>query len=256
MAKQAQPPKSAASRNMVAKPEGTRSGASGPKGSAQRNNRRGRRRSNNMILLWVIAGVVVLIAGVLLLNQRSLTNNGVTSAPRVSEGTTWGPADAPVKIVEYSNFGCIHCKNFAQNDEPQLRKDFESTGKVRFEFKQFKLGDPSATDAANASLCAADQQRFWDMHDLLFQKQGLSASVFSKASLKSYGQQLGLDAAKFNACVDNSQFMSAVDQNSQDGVNLGVNGTPTFFINGKMQVGEMPYATLKSQIDALVKSAS
>lgn len=254
MAKQAQTSKPAAPRSAAAKEDGARPGASARGGSkGQRAGKRGKGRSSSMILVWIIAGVVVLIAGVLLLNQQALTGGGVTGAPRIGQGTAWGPADAPVKIVEYSNFGCIHCKNFAQNDEPSLRKDYESTGKVRFEFKQFKLGDPSTSDAANASLCAADQQRFWDMHDLLFQKQGTGASVFSKSSLKSYGQQLGLDTTKFNACIDKGQFQDTVEQNSQEGINLGVNGTPTFFINGKAQVGEIPYATLKAQIDALLK---
>ncbi len=225
-------------------------------GKSGRTATRGRKSNNQFVLLWVIGGVLVVLIGVLLLNQQALTAGISNSAS--SQGSTggpsWGPVGAPVTIVEYSNFGCIHCKNFAQQDEPQLRKEYEASGKVRFEFRQFDLGNPPAKDAANASLCAADQNRFWDYHDVLFRNQGLSATAFSKGSLKEYGKQLGLDTAKFNACVDGNQRMDQVDQNTAEGSKLGVNATPTMFINGTMQQGELPYDQLKAKIEAAIQT--
>lgn len=256
MAKQSQTTKSGAPGKSTSRSDSPRaaSARSASRANAQRG-RRNRGRSNNAILLWVIGGVIVLVAGILLLNQRQFSGGG-GGAAHVSAGSAWGPVDAPVKIVEYSNFGCSHCRNFALDAGQKLRQEYGAGGKVRFEFKQFKLGDPSTTDAANASLCAADQSRFWDYHDLLFQKQGISATAFSKGSLKAYAKQLNLDSTTFDTCVDKSQFMATVNQDSQDGVNLGVNGTPTFFINGEQSVGDQPYDQLKAKVDAAIAAKS
>ncbi len=235
---------------------GTKPTTTSGKATAKGRRRRGRSNSNRTLIWLIIGGVVVLFGGIVLLNWQALFGGtAVVGSPRVSAGTSWGPANAPVKIVEYSNFGCPHCKTFAENSGKTLRKDYEAGNKVSFEFKQFKLGDPSTTDAANASLCAADQSRFWDYHDLLFAQQGKMAAPFTKVNLKQYGAQLELDAAKFNACVDNGQHLNQVEADSQDGQSQGVDGTPTFIINGQKLVGDVPYAQLKAAVDAAVQKA-
>jgi protein-disulfide isomerase len=257
-----------ASKNAPATP-GTNTGQGKPSGATKtttatssravaRGSKRRRVKSNsNRTLVWlIIGGVVVIFAGIVLLNWQSLFGTQATASPQVSEGTSWGPASAPVKIVEYSNFGCSHCKNFAENNGKTLRQEYEAGGKVRFEFRQFKLADQGATEAANASLCAADQNRFWNYHDILFARQGTSADPFSKANLQQYGKELGLDSATFDPCVINDKFMDAVNQNSQEGSSQGVEGTPTFFVNGKMLVGDVPYEELKGAVDAALQSAN
>ena len=208
------------------------------------------RSINSRILLLIVIGVVVLVAaGIVLLQIQSLSRSPEV-AGSVGEWTTWGPASAPVQIIEYSNFGCGYCRNFALGPGKQIRDEYEGTGKVHFEFKQFRLGDQSTTDAANASECAADQGRFWDYHDLLFSQQGVSADPFTRSALKQYAAQLGLDTARFNRCVDDSQHLEKVYRDTQEGQKQGVTGTPAFFINGEKVPGYISYDALKGKIEA------
>ncbi len=217
--------------------------------------RAAKKRNDSRWLLFALVGAaVVIVVGLILLNSRALNQTPVASG-QVSSGLSWGPANAPVKIVEFSNFGCSHCRDFAADDGKRLRVEYEGTGKVRFDFMPFSLGSAEPDAAANAAVCAADQGRFWDYHDLLFARQGVSADAFSTASLKQYGQQLGLDAAKFNACVDSGAHADKVHQTSQQGTSMGVNATPTIFVNNDRVVGAVPYDQLKAKVDAAVKAA-
>ncbi len=219
--------------------------------------RAARKRNDSQWLLFALVGAaVVIVVGLILLNSRALNQTPVASG-QISQGLSWGPADAPVKILEFSNFGCSHCKDFAEVDGKRLREEYEAGGKVRFDFMPFSLGSAEPDAAANAAVCAADQGRFWDYHDLLFARQLVSADAFSAASLKQYGQQLGLDAAKFNPCVDSGAHADVVHQASQEGTSMGVNATPTIFVNNARLVGAVPYEELKAKIDtALANVAS
>ena len=216
---------------------------------------RASKSNNTRMLLWVILGAAVLIvAGIIILQSQSLGRAPEISGT-VSQGLSWGPESAPVKIIEYSNFGCSHCRDFAENQGKQLRQEYEAGGQVRFDFKPFSLGSSEPDDAANAALCAADQGRFWDYHDYLFSQQGVSSDSFGKAALKQYGSQLGLDMGKFTPCVDRSEHLDQVHQTSQEGMAKGVNSTPTFYINGQQVLGAVPYAELKAQVDAALQAA-
>jgi protein-disulfide isomerase len=114
---------------------------------------------------------------------------------------------------------------------------------------------PESADAANASECAADQERFWDYHDLLMSRSGTGANVFGKASLKQYATELGLDAATFNACVDGDEHLEKVYQDVSDGRGQGVGSTPTFFINGEKVEGAIDYEQFKSIVDGYLANA-
>jgi protein-disulfide isomerase len=226
------------------------------KSTARRTVRKSAGRSNNSLVLWIIIGAaIVIVAGVIMLQSRAL-NQTPTVSGTVSDGLTWGPANAPVKIVEYSNFGCIHCRDFAKDQGKRLRQEYEATGKVRFEFVPFSLGSPDPDTAASAAMCAADQGRFWDYHDILFAKQGVSADAFSPAALKQYATMVpGMDTAKFDQCVDRGQHRDQVAQYATQGRDLGVEATPTFFINNQIvdPPGALPYDQLKAKVDAAIK---
>ena len=146
---------------------------------------------------------------------------------------SWGPAAAKVTILDFSDFGCSHCADFALNQGQQLRAEYEKTGQVRFEYKPFVLDWNRTADPANAAACAADQGKFWDYHDALFARQGSSAQAFSTAALKGYAAELGLDATTFNRCVDKKERYDLLDKVGAEGRARGVNATPTFFINGQ-----------------------
>jgi protein-disulfide isomerase len=217
--------------------------------------RSAKKRNGSQWLLFALVGAaVVIVAGLILLNARTLNQTPVASG-QISSGLSWGAADAPVKIVEFSNFGCSHCADFAANDGKRLREEYEATGKVRFDFMPFSLGSAGPDAAANAAVCAADQGRFWDYHDLLFARQLVSADAFSASSLKQYGQQLALDATKFNVCVDTGAHADNVHRTSQEGTTRGVNATPTLFVNNDRVVGAVPYDQLKAKVDAALRAA-
>ncbi len=210
--------------------------------------------NTRLLLIIVIGAALLVVAGIVLLQFQAASKPPPVSA-RTGEGTVWGPADAKVKIVNYSDFGCIHCANFARNVGPRIRAEYESSGNVRFEFKDFIIGGPDTANAANAAECAADQGRFWDYHDLLFSRQGTGPNVFKKASLKQYGEQLGLNTEQFNACVDGDQHLETVYRDSSEGQGQGVTGTPTFFINGERIAGEVPYEQFKARVEAALAAA-
>lgn len=201
------------------------------------------------MLLGLIAGVVVVAIGLIGLAVQA-TQRPVVSTGRTGEGTSWGPADAPVRIVDYSDFGCSFCGVFARNQGVQLRREYEATGKVRFEFKHFIIGGQRTRDAALAAECAADQGRFWDYHDTLFARQGTSSDPFGRSALKQYAVELGLDTAQFNSCLDSNKYVEKVTRDTAEGRGLGVNATPTFFINGQKIEGAQPYEVFKAAVDA------
>jgi len=218
----------------------------------------GRKRAGSPVVLWVVIGAVaVIVVGIILLQVQSM-NKPVTTSGRITEGTAWGPVDAPVKIVEYADFGCTFCRQFALNQGKQLQQEYEKTGKVRFDSRSFIIEGPSTRDAANAALCAAEQGRFWDYQDVLYGKSGTGQpqAVFAKAALKNYGAQVGLDATKFNACVDTGQYLPEVQRQHNEGAARGVKATPSFFINGKKIEGAAPYAEFKAAVDAALKASA
>ena len=126
---------------------------------------------------------------------------------------------------------------------PQIKQAYE--GKIRFVFRNFPVhGDP-AVKAAEATLCANDQGKFWEYHDLLFANQ----SALDVASLKGYAAQLGLDTAIFDQCLDGGEKTAEVQKDAQDGASYGVKSTPTFFINGRLASGAQPFSVFQQAID-------
>ncbi len=236
MAKQAQKPKSTYSAPRKGKPA--------PKKSTL----------SPAVLLGVIAAAVLVVAGIVILATRA-NSAPIVATNRVGEGAVWGPATAPVKITVYSDFGCSHCRDWALSQEKQLRADYEASGKVRYEYKSQNIGGTPTRDAANAAECAADQGKFWDYHDALFGQQGTSANPFTKPLLKRYAAQLGLDASKFDPCVDNNAHYNEVRAQENEASGKGVDSTPTFFINDKKVSGAIPYAEFKADVEAAIAAA-
>ena len=228
-----------------------------PKSTPRTATPRGaRKRTANpaLLMLLVIGAVAVVIIGVVLL-QRQVAQKSVQISGRVEEGTSWGPQSAKVSIIDYSDFGCSHCRNFALNQGRQLRAEYEDGGNVRFEYRHFIISPPDTANAANAAECAADQGRFWDYHDLLFSQQGVTRNPFTKANLKAYGARLGLSAQQFNECVDRDTHLDEVYRDSAAGKDAGIQGTPTFIVNGKSIPGEVPYAQFKAEVDAALAAS-
>jgi protein-disulfide isomerase len=155
-----------------------------------------------------------------------------------------GPASAPVTIVEYSDFQCPFCQRVA----PTLKRVRETYGdKVRIVWKDFPLTQihPDAFKAGEAAHCAGDAGKYWEYHDLLFANQ----QALGTDDLKKYAASLGIDSAMFAACLDGGTHGERVRNGVAEGGRLGVNSTPTVYINGRFLSGAQPFEVFQSVID-------
>jgi protein-disulfide isomerase len=156
-----------------------------------------------------------------------------------------GDSDAPVTIVEFSDYQCPFCASHFQETWPRLKAEFVDTGRVRYVFKDFPLTSihPQATKAHEAARCAGEQGAYWAMHDHLFAGQA------EWARNPNHAADLGLDATAFDACLDGGRWTESVNADLAEGVRLGIRGTPSFFIDGYPLVGAQPYETFQYAID-------
>lgn len=156
-----------------------------------------------------------------------------------------GPDDAPITLVEFSDYQCPFCKRWHEEVYQQLLAAYP--GQIRMVYRQLPLTSlhPDAMSAAVASMCAYDQGAFWQFHDKLFSDQyGLGRDAYVK-----YATDLELDTAAFKTCLDSGRFDDFIQKDMDFSLNLGVQSTPTFFINGLAVVGAQPLSVFKQVID-------
>ena len=156
-----------------------------------------------------------------------------------------GPEDAPITLVEFSDYQCPYCKRW--NDEVYQPLLAAYPGQIRVVYRHFPLTSihPDAMSAAIASMCAEDQGSFWQFHDKLFSDEyGLGRDAYI-----NYATDLGLDATAFKTCLDSGKFDDFIQQDMDFSINLGIRSTPTFFINGLAVVGAQPLDVFKNVID-------
>jgi len=198
----------------------------------------------------LIPGVIDLNQKVDLTNQDSNQNSNNAPVTQIEIGASYvkGNKDAPITIIEFSDFQCPFCERFYSDTLPQIIKNYVDTGKAKFVYKHFPLVSihSSAQKAAEASECAGEQGKFWEYHNTLFENQ----QSLDVASLKKYAVQLGLNSNKFNDCLDSGKYESKVNDDLKEGSAAGVTGTPAFFINGQKLVGAQPYESFKPVIDS------
>jgi len=161
-----------------------------------------------------------------------------------------GPQDAPITIVEFSDYQCPFCKRFREDTLDPLLARYE--GQLRFVYRDFPLSGlhPRAQIAAEAADCAQDQGKFWEMHDTLFAQQAdwaEAADVFQR--FEQYADDLQLNVELFLSCLKTGKYTPEVQQELQEGQRYGVTGTPTFFINGKVISGAVPLEFFEQIID-------
>jgi len=163
-----------------------------------------------------------------------------------------GFPDAPVTMVEYSDFQCPFCRRHFLETQPTLDQEYIATGQVRHVFKNFPLRQihPQADGAAQAALCAGVQGKFWPMHDVLFQRQEEWAGQEDAAQrFRAYAEELGLDMEAYDACWQAQPFTEQIQRDLEEGLALGVRGTPAFFINGWFVEGAQPLAVFRRVIE-------
>lgn len=156
-----------------------------------------------------------------------------------------GPEDAPVTIIQFSDFQCPFSKRYFDETEHLILSTYGD--QIRYVFRDFPLTaiHPQAQKAAEAAQCASDQGKFWEYHDMLFQNQG----ALQVDNLKSYAASLGLNQSAFDLCLDSGKYAQEVQKDIEDGQSYGVMGSPTFFINGRKVVGALPYTTFQIVIE-------
>jgi protein-disulfide isomerase len=154
-----------------------------------------------------------------------------------------GHEDAPVTIIEFSDFQCPYCQRLAPTID-QVKSSYGD--RVRVVFRHFPLPmHKDAQTAAEASLCANEQGKFWDMHDVMFEEQ----KSLGVDQLKEKAARIGLDTEQFNSCLDGDNFATAVAADVKAGAAAGVTGTPAMFVNGRFLNGAVPYEQLAKVID-------
>ena len=162
-----------------------------------------------------------------------------------------GSPDAPVKLIEYSDYLCGHCKDFALETEPRLVEEYVATGKVQYIYHYFVLGQTLLDEAAH---CAADQGHFWEYHRVMFAGQSrfgdISTMEALQALLVEFAEQVGLDVPEFEACWSSHRHQQAIIEATQAGFDMGINGTPTFSVQGELMVGNQPYENFQKAIEA------
>ena len=155
-----------------------------------------------------------------------------------------GPADAPITLVEFSDYQCPFCRAWEQQTYKPLLDAYPD--KIRFVYRDFPLTSihPNAMPAAEAAQCANEQGKFWDFHDKLFAGSDLGDQVY-----KQYAQDLGLDMTRFDDCLTSHKYRQAIQDDMNFAINLGINSTPTFFINGLALIGAQPLSAFQNVID-------
>ena len=216
------------------------------------------------VLVLIVAGITIFF----IVNNNDKNSTSPLAVATVeyqsipSEGMTLGDPNAPVTFVEYADYQCPYCKQFALQTEPKLIEDFVKTGKVKYEFRPMPILSPLPLDnkgnesvrAAEASMCAMDQGKFWDFHHLLFQKQnGENVGIFSDANLTAYATDAGVDIPTFSTCLSSNTYQKTVLDSRAQGIKEGVSGTPWLFINGThVPLTTGGYDKVKQQIQAAI----
>ena len=180
-----------------------------------------------------------------------------TTLPKVeSNGYAMGSPSAPVEVIEFGDFECPACGQFATITEPDVRSRLVDQGKIRFRFIDFPLSMHQNTwNASRAAACADEQGKFWPMHDAIFATQdrwNTEATRNPDKFLKHLADSLGLNTLQFDACVDSKKYQAKIQAHERMAIARNVQATPTFVFGDEALSGPLPYDEFKQQVDALL----
>src|SRR5215207_5184582 len=217
-------------------------------------------------ILTFFAGILVgyIVWGAGLLSQLGLgsgtaaqANGPIVDSPVITEEPQYtrydiptagfpslGPADAPITIVEFSDYQCPFCRRWHDEVYEPLLAAYP--GQIKMVYRHLPLTSihPDAMSAAEAAMCAGEQDSYWQYHEKLFSSESLGNSVYLQ-----YAQDLGLNTTMFEACLTDHKYQQAIEKDSSFAIDLGINSTPTFFINGLAVVGAQPLDVFKQVIN-------
>jgi len=194
----------------------------------------------------------VAAAGKLLYGSRSPAVPNLAQQPSryeisIDDDPSIGPQDAPIVIIEFSDFNCPYCKRWHQETFQPLMSAYQD--KILFVYRDYPVTSQESFVAAQAANCAGEQGEYWAFHDALFSgPYGLGQEAYQQ-----YAVDLGLDAAQLQECIQSGKYASEVESDARFASSLGITGTPTFFVNGIPIVGAVPLSSFKQVIDAELK---
>lgn len=223
--------------------------------------RQKRERSQRLTYLGIAGGVIILVAALIIfqvLNEGDVSAGDIVvpdfeTKPMV-DGNALGDPQAPVVIVDYSDFACSHCADFSAGTEDQIVEEYVASGEVYFIYRSVGslLGSPASVQAAEAAYCAGDQGKFWEYHDLLFANQSslfvdINADITPK--LTKFAEILELDPDTFQTCLGEGKYEDRVAVDEREARQAGVSGTPSFLVNGRLIKGNVPFSAFQEVIE-------
>jgi protein-disulfide isomerase len=240
---------------------------------SKRQERREKMQQQEQRNRLITIGLIVVVAALLVFAFIWRTIRPITEVVSIDPGThpnandnSMGDPNAPILIEEYSDFQCPFCERFHADTEPLLRQYYIDTGKVRFVYRSMGNwvsgniggGRTESQDAALAAYCAGEQNKFWEMHAMLFANVlGEDVGSFTDQRNKAIAEQVeGLDINQFNSCYDSGKFEERVQQDMTDGTAAGISGTPGFIItfNGETRTrsidGAQPFNVFQQELEA------
>lgn len=226
--------------------------------------RKGDRSFVSMIVALLVVGAAVLGYMVFKPKANSVTTTDQNTPLPEAKGYVIGSDTAPVEIVEFGDFECPVCGQFAVVTEPDVRDRLVRTGAARFRYMDFPLQQHLATMVAhNAAACAGAQgnEKFWAMHDKIFAGQhewshfANNRDMNAPKVMRRYAQEIGLDEGRFSTCLDSREFEPQIRANAEAGSKMGVGSTPTFIIGNQRAVGAQPYDVIKRMVETATEIA-
>lgn len=210
----------------------------------------------------MIAGSLIYAVGSKSSGQKPSTITLGDNSPSAASGelppvgnrdAVLGDAKAPVTFIEYGDYQCPFCGRFFHQVEPSLREEYIKTGKVKMVYRNFQFLGPESIAAGAAAECAKDQSKFWAYHDEIYKAETAdgqeNSGNLNRGLFLMLAQNVGLDMTAFTSCLDSNRYAEQVKKDTADAQTLGVNSTPTNYINGQQVLGAQPYSVFKNVID-------
>lgn len=239
----------------------------GQTGSSRQVIREQRLRKQRQQRISVIVGITVvalIVAAIFILPSIYEATRPVGEIVQVTpmvrplvDGLALGEADAPVTVEVFEDFQCPRCAEFANQVEPQIVENYVANGQVRLIFRHFPVlddlsGSRESDQAANATMCAMEQGKFWEYHDIVYANwNGENQGAYRDARLIAFAEAAGLDMGQFNDCFEENRYRAEIEADLNLGRSMGVQGTPSVFVNGEaITPGFVPsYQTIQEAIE-------
>lgn len=229
---------------------------------AQRKKRQQQARRNTFLAVALGALILVAIIAIPAITQANQPVGEITPAPPMtranSKGVSMGDPNAPVKIDVFEDFQCSACVYYTQQTESQVIKEYVNTGKVYYVFHNFPFLDNNSPtkesdQAANAAMCAAEQNFFWEYYDVVYLNWlGENDSSLNDKRLTAFAETAGLEMKAFKTCFEKNAYQSQINDDISLGQKMGVQGTPSVFVNGLLLTpGKVPnFDAVKAAVEA------